>query len=329
MLRKGIAIILACAVWLTGCGGGEAPASQEADSLSSSQVQEAPSSASEEEAPSSQTAGEEVPSVPPVPVEIPEYSDDPEAPLHPYLEELVQGIAAEISQPGMSEYQRAKAAFDYMIRSTYLDEPIGLSLWRVHGGGEEPIPYLEQRALSPLRFGVGMCEDYAAALTLLLRGLGLEAEYVPGLTYSVEGHLVDHAWTAVRIDGVWYHLDSQLEDNISRRGTVRYRYFLKGDATMAGSHLWGQRLIDAGLLTPEQNAEIAAHFLLPDCPEDYPAPERYTFEEPPAPDLGALEAEAAGEIAAWEAENGPLPEMELNTTPPVFGLGGYGPADEG
>lgn len=41
--------------------------------------------------------------------------------------------------------------------------------------------------MSPLRFGVGMCENYAAALTLLLREMGLEAEYIPGLTCSISG----------------------------------------------------------------------------------------------------------------------------------------------
>ena len=63
--------------------------------------------------------------------------------------------STEIAAPGMSEYERAKAAFDYMIENTYLDEPIGLELWRIHGGGEKAILYLEQRALSPLRFGQG------------------------------------------------------------------------------------------------------------------------------------------------------------------------------
>ena len=45
--------------------------------------------------------------------------------------------------------------------------------------------------------------------------------------------------------------------------------------------------------------------------------------------MEGIKREAEKEIAVWEAENGPLPEMELNTTPPVFGLEGYGPADEG
>ncbi len=248
---------------------------------------------------------------------------------HPYLRELAASIAGELVSPEMSEYEKAKAAFDYIITHVSMGEPIGPELWRIHGGGDTPIPFVEQRALSPLRFGVGMCEDYAAALTLLLREMGLSAEYVPGLTFSAEGHLVDHAWTMVQLDGVWYHLDSQLEDNISRRGSVRYKYFLRGDATLSGSHRWGQNLVDARLLTGEQNREIEENFLFPAAPRDYPTPERLTIAETPAPNLEALQKEAEAEIAAWEAENGPLPEMNLNTVPPVFGLEGYGPAEEG
>lgn len=263
------------------------------------------------------------------PFQEPPVRDDQEEGPHPYLKQLLEETAAGLVSPGMSQYDRAKAAFDYLIRCTSMEEPIGLELWRINGGGETPIPFVEQRALSPLRFGVGMCEDYAAALTLLLREMGLSAQYVPGLTFSAEGNLVDHAWTVVEIDGVWYHLDSQLEDNISRRGSVRYKYFLRGDATLSGSHRWGQNLVDARLLTGEQNREIEENFLFPAAPRDYPTPERLTIAETPAPNLEALQKEAEAEIAAWEAENGPLPEMNLNTVPPVFGLEGYGPAEEG
>lgn len=272
------------------------------------------------------------PSEPPPPQEAPAAggpADRELEELHPYLRRLVEETAAALTTPKMGEYQRAKAAFDYMIRHVSMGEPAGLDLWRIHGGGEEPVSFVEERAISPLRYGVGMCEDYAAALTLLLRGMGLEAEYVPGLTFSAEGNLVDHAWTVVKIDGVWYHLDSQLEDNISRHGWVRYRYFLRGDATLSGSHRWGQNLIDAGLLTPEQNREIGESWIPPACPRDYPTPERFPFEPDPSPAPGAAALEAAREVSAWEAQNGPLPPMERNTIPPVFGLEGYGPADEG
>lgn len=98
---------------------------------------------------------------------------------------------------------------------------------------------------------------------------------------------------------------------------------------MAASHHWGQNLIAAGVLTAEQNREIAESFPAPSCPLDYPTPQRLPIADSPAPDMETLRQKAAAEIAAWEAENGPLPEMELNALPPVFGLEGYGPADEG
>lgn len=249
--------------------------------------------------------------------------------LHPYLRQLVEDTAAAIATPEMGEYQRAKAAYDYMIRHVAIGEPVGLDLWRVHGGGDTPISFIEERAISPLKYGIGMCEDYAAALALLLRGLGLEAQYVPGLTFSVEGNLVDHAWTVVKIGGTWYHLDSQLEDNITRDGLVRYRYFLRGDATLSRSHWWGKNLIAAGLLSEEQNHEIEENWTPPPCPNDYSTPEQYKIEPDPAVDPRRAAGEAAREIAVWEAENGPLPPMERNIIPPVFGLEGYGPPDEG
>lgn len=323
MYKRPLAVLLAAAI-LGGCSlspGGE--------------EQNAPPPAPPSAAAPSSLPGEEPPRQPPSP-EPAAPAGDPLPPVwdtaeevHPYLRQLVEERAARLLTPGMTDYEKAKAAFDSMIEETSMGDPIGPELWRVHGGGEEPVSFLEQRALSPLRFGVGMCEDYAAALTLLLRGMGLNAQYVPGLTFSAEGHLVDHAWTVVELDGTWYHLDCQLEDNISRRGTVRYRYFLRGDATLSASHRWGQNLIDSRLLTPEQAAEVAESWLAPACPQDYPAPPRYTFEEPPPPDLAALTAEAAEELAGWEAENGPLPPMTLNDVPPVFGLEGYGPPNEG
>ena len=110
---------------------------------------------------------------------------------------------------------------------------------------------------------------------------------------------------------------------------MRYKYFLRGDASLSVSHRWGQNLIDSGLLPPEQNEEIARDWTPPACPRDYPSPERSSFQEQMPPDVPALRREAAAILAAWEAENGPLPPMTLNTTPPVFGLDGYGPADEG
>lgn len=59
---------------------------------------------------------------------------------HPYLAGLVASIVEEISTPEMSEYEKTKAAFDYMITHVSMGEPVGLELWCIHGGGDTPIP---------------------------------------------------------------------------------------------------------------------------------------------------------------------------------------------
>lgn len=244
----------------------------------------------------------------------------------PYINKVLLETVERITTPDMTEYEKAKAAFDYLIELTYFEKPIALDIWRIRGGGEKP-SYVENKCLSVLLYGLGECEDYAAALAMLLRTMGMKAEYVPGLTYSAEGPLVDHAWTVAEIDGVWYHLDSQLQDNVSRNRSISYRYFMKGDETMAASHYWGQNLIDAKFLTEEQNQEIRNHFLYPPCPRDYPTPQRRNYTPLPQTDAGKVLNQVAAEKAEYERLNGPLPPLELDTTPPVFGWEGYGPPD--
>jgi hypothetical protein len=267
--------------------------------------------------------------------EEPIVADEPLAPpsltpgLPSYIETLAQETIAKFIRPGMSEYEKTKAAFDYIIETSTLDDPIGLDLWRIRGKDGTPPTFEQNRSISVFLFEVGMCEDYAAALTLLLRGMDMEARYVPGLTYAADGSgLVNHAWTVAKIDGVWYHLDSQLEQNVTRRDTIRYRYFLKSDGSMLNSHRWGQNLIDTRLLTTEQNEEIARDFLFEDCPQDWPLPPPHSFIPAPAPDIEALKSEIRAELLEYERIHGPLSELELNIIPPVFALEGY-PAGSG
>ena len=47
----------------------------------------------------------------------------------------------------MSDYEKAKAAFDYIITHVSMGEPIGLDLWRIHGGWDAPIPLVEQKEI--------------------------------------------------------------------------------------------------------------------------------------------------------------------------------------
>jgi len=258
----------------------------------------------------------------------PEVSEVIDAPSHDesseYIREVAKTVVKKLTRPGMNEPQLAQAAYEYIIANTYFAQPIGLDVWRFRGSGETPT-YVENRAISPLLFGIGSCEDYAAALVILLEEMGMEARYVPGLTYSVGGEFVDHAWTIAKIDGNWYHLDSQLEDNVTRGDLLNYRYFMRGDETMYASHRWGENLIDCGLLTETQNNEVRDKYLYELCYADFPTPAQRSIRSAPMPNISALNAEIDAERREYERINGRLLPIELNIIPPVFKNDTYPP----
>jgi len=236
-----------------------------------------------------------------------------------YVHSVVQGCLDEFYDPSMDEFHKVRSAYDYLIAKGTYTTPAALDVWRFRSAGGPAPGYLENRSLSMLLWGLGTCEDYAAALYMLLTAMGLQARYIPGLTYTTAGTLCDHAWNQVRIDGVWYNLDCELDAGIRKNGRVSYRYFLNSDAAMARSHLWGQRLVDSGRLQPDQNAELEAHYLGERCPRDCPKPDPRVI--PAAAPLTAAEVEARlrPELEAYEAANGPLAPLPIDREPPVFG----------
>lgn len=249
--------------------------------------------------------------------EPPEPIPEPEQPID-YMAQVADELIEANIAPELSQTEKARWAFEHLIETTVIDQPLGLDIWRYRGGEGNRPDYIANRALSPLVFGIGSCEDYAAALVYLLRRMGMEAEYVPGLTVSAQGGFVDHAWVMAEIEGIWYHLDPHLEDTILKDNTLVYKYFMKSDRTMLASHRWGENLLAFGALTPAQEAEIRSGTRFPSCPVDGPAPPFQLLSPAPAPDREALEAAISLEKEQYEQQHGSLPPLELDLLPPVF-----------
>ena len=236
-----------------------------------------------------------------------------------YIHQVVQEHVAKFEQPGMTEYEKVKAATDYLMELAYYQRPIALDVWRWRTAADTVPTYDEMRGLHMLLFGFETCEGYAAALNLLLEEMGIETRYMTGMTYLARGGLGYHSWSQVKIDGVWYHLDSELEDGIARDdGNVVYRYFLRGDATMSASHFWGQNLINLNRLEPGQVDEVRAYYMGENCPQDYPTPAPSYIPVNPQPDADTLQRELLQELEECENTYGPLEYMELDILPPVF-----------
>ncbi len=304
-MRKNAALTVVCALaLLCGCSATE---NVPKDNISSPSVEQSISAQSSHGADSvsgeSAESGNPLPALPTVSV---------------YIQQVVREHTAKFEKPGITEYEKVKAAFDYVMELGYFIDPPALDVWRWRTVGDSVPTREEMRGLNMLLFGAETCEGYAAALNMLLEEMDIETRYMTGLTYLARGGLGYHSWCQVKIDGVWYHIDPELEDAVSKDGTVVYKYFLKSDASMRRSHYWGQRLINMGRLAAEQEAEIAAYYLGENCPRDYPAPAKRTITVNEEPDVEAIRAELCAELAEYERLRGTLEYMDLGTEPPVF-----------
>lgn len=222
-----------------------------------------------------------------------------------------QGLSA--SQGEMA----VRALYHYLIEQVYFADPVGLDLWRYMSEYDQiPISYLENRAFSPLQFNIGSCEDFAAAMVLLLRAAGFEAEYVPGFTLSVNQVYIDHAWAVVKLEDCWYHIDPQLEQNVIRDSMLTYRYYLKSDNDFAIDHKWGENLITYWPDIPRAEKTAIRASAPPACPETREAPAPVQTALPAHPDSIALEAEFRR--IKEQSGKGELSPIWLDVEPPVL-----------
>lgn len=235
-----------------------------------------------------------------------------------YVRQIIEEHVSKVEKPDMTEYEKVKATTDYIMSiGCYAASP-ALDVWRWRTAGDSVPTYEEMRALNMFIFGAETCEGYTAALNLILNEMGVETRYITGLTYLASGGLAYHSWSQVKVDGVWYHLDCDLDDNIAKNGMVTYKYFLKSDATMGRNHFWGQRLINLNQIEPGQVEEVRAHYMGEICPRDYPTPAANYIEPNEGLDIKEMREELKRELADYEDKYGKLEYMELDVVPPVF-----------
>ena len=91
-----------------------------------------------------------------------------------YIQAVVREHVEQIETPGMSDYEKVKAAADYVMALGYYSISPALDVWRWRTAGDTVPTYEEMRGLNMLLFGVETCEGYTAALNMLLEEMGVE-----------------------------------------------------------------------------------------------------------------------------------------------------------
>lgn len=102
--------------------------------------------------------------------------------------------------------------------------------------------YQSNTAYGPLFEGQATCSGYTEVIALMLSELGFD---------NIKVSSSRHTWNAIKIDGVWYHLDATWDDPISSNGldNLFHNYFL---------------ISTAQLLEIDQGKEDVIHHIFPE-----------------------------------------------------------------
>ena len=134
---------------------------------------------------------------------------------------VVAATLSNIINDNMSTYAKVQACYDWLIvncRYGYLDE-FTTPIFPEDEGAT--------RAMDMLLYKIGACDDYSCAFAAMMRAIGLNCYTVYGQTSRADGGYTGHIWCVIKIDGVEYVFDPQVEDNIAKGGDVYYYRFCK------------------------------------------------------------------------------------------------------
>lgn len=148
----------------------------------------------------------------------------------PYIvEQKFQQIADKIFADSMSDYQKVKATWDWMIenitydRDTYYYKYLG-----------EPEKGNVKYGISPhsstgIIDGLVVCDGYTAIFNRFMRIAGIESREISGTSWGGS-----HAWNQVKLGGQWYNIDVTWgdEDDDFFPASANYDYFLVGTHTL-------------------------------------------------------------------------------------------------
>lgn len=205
---------------------------EETTSASEEQTTEAVNNEVPTTAPST---GVETPTTKPVGnVEIPTAAPSTGGTANNELAALVNNILSKNIKSSMSQLEKVVVIHDYLTYNVDYDYDNYLT---------GNIPGSSYSALGALKTGKAVCSGYAYAFYELAKAAGLEVKYISGTADNGSGNgYQGHAWNQVKIDGVWYNVDTTWDDPTYKgkdpndHSGNSYGYFLISDATIETKH---------------------------------------------------------------------------------------------
>lgn len=138
------------------------------------------------------------------------------------LDEWVNGIYSECLTDKMTQEEKLRACFDYILEFNYLGRnlPLDTTVKTMS------VDVAKDYALKFFETGKGDCYNFTAAFLFLARGLGYDAEAVVGYcSYVWSANAIAHGWVEITLDdGNVRICDAQLENFNIRAGISNEDY---------------------------------------------------------------------------------------------------------
>lgn len=134
----------------------------------------------------------------------------PKATLSAKEEKILLKYLEKIISDDMTNYEKAVACYDYIIKNTVYD----------YGGWANPVKAV-------LEDGYGTCTEYSYVYAAMLNYIGFDAKTVDGKTAMAAGGYGYHMWVEVTINGQVYVMDPQVDDNMSWGAYISHDRFCK------------------------------------------------------------------------------------------------------
>lgn len=174
------------------------------------------------------------------------------------LDNKVDAIFSKIFKSGYTTYDKLKAVYDYEIANfsyAYTDlTDAQEKVFSDNPDNRDLASYedwlLAHRAYETLVTGEGVCYNYAAVFTVMMRAIGLECFSIDGTSTYADGHWGVHTWNNILINGRFLLFDAQVDDNIHNNlGYTLYDRFGLTDSESTTDYKYtnSNRLDDARL----------------------------------------------------------------------------------
>ena len=153
------------------------------------------------------------------------------------LTERINAVCADFAaaHAGDSDYEKALAAYDYIIDTTDYDNDTANDI--ISGKKYDPVKDKSQCIVSVFINGYSVCAGYSAAYQYLLRKAGVFCASVIGtVPAAVEGESYNHQWNLLRLDGEYYYSDITWGETDVNKGIAKHEYFCVTGEEIAVTH---------------------------------------------------------------------------------------------